>query len=360
MPRSNRIPDFSVCRDGNNAALVSLMRLPEDRDAFPIARLRARKPVCGIMFRLFGRVRSRPDRGTRCGSGPCSGHPPIFILYLEQPKLDCPVPGYTSRQTVDFVGYNCCMTTINTIEDLARILQEQPTWAEALRSLILGQDLLDLPARLDKFIEEQQEVNRELRQFKEEQRQFNEEQRQFNEEQLQFNKEQRQFNEEQRQFNDDQGQINQGFIQRLNSIEGRLGNLEGGEFERKSRAKALARSMLVLGFESPYIGLTQDGVIDPRLTGTIDRAVRAGSITREQVSDLYGVDLIISANDNRHAVIEVSVTADNDDIRRAKTRAAILAEITGGDVSAVVMTANLSPPQRRHAEVEAVTVFVAP
>ena len=29
------------------------------------------------------------------------------------------------------------MTTINTIEDLARILEEQPTWAEALRALLL-------------------------------------------------------------------------------------------------------------------------------------------------------------------------------------------------------------------------------
>ena len=29
------------------------------------------------------------------------------------------------------------MTTINTIEDLARILEEQPKWAEALRALLL-------------------------------------------------------------------------------------------------------------------------------------------------------------------------------------------------------------------------------
>ena len=37
------------------------------------------------------------------------------------------------------------MTTINTIEDLARILRDQPTWAEALRALLLTQELLDLP-----------------------------------------------------------------------------------------------------------------------------------------------------------------------------------------------------------------------
>ena len=31
-------------------------------------------------------------------------------------------------------------TKINTIEDLARILEEQPRWATALRSLLLGED----------------------------------------------------------------------------------------------------------------------------------------------------------------------------------------------------------------------------
>ena len=85
------------------------------------------------------------------------------------------------------------MTTINTIEDLARILKEQPTWAEPLRALILSEDLLDLPSRFDRFIEEQREAYKELRQFNEEQR-----------------------------------GVNQGFMNRLNSIEGRLGNLEGG------------------------------------------------------------------------------------------------------------------------------------
>ena len=54
------------------------------------------------------------------------------------------------------------MTTINTIEDLARILRDQPTWAEALRALLLTQDLLDLldlPGRFDRFVETQHETN---------------------------------------------------------------------------------------------------------------------------------------------------------------------------------------------------------
>ena len=52
------------------------------------------------------------------------------------------------------------MTTINTIEDLVRILREQPAWAEAVRAVLLTEDLLDLPARIDRFVQSQEETNR--------------------------------------------------------------------------------------------------------------------------------------------------------------------------------------------------------
>ena len=219
--------------------------------------------------------------------------------------------------TVGSVEYNLSMTTLNTIEDLARILKEQPTWAEALRALILSGDLLDLPSRVDAFIEEQKK-----------------------------------FNEEQRQFN-------QTTVQRLNSIEGRLGNLEGGQYERNVRSRAFARTITVLGFTSPYLAMTQDTSTDSRLTSAIQGAMASGRISQERISDLFDADLIISAEGNRHAVFEISMTADHDDIRRAKTRSEILAEVTDGEVIAVVITANLSRPQRRQAEAEDVTIFVA-
>ena len=251
------------------------------------------------------------------------------------------------------LGYNCSMTTINTIEDLARILKEQPTWAEAIRALVLSGDLLDLPARVDKFIEEQ-------RQFNAAQRQFNEEQRQFNAAQLQFNEEQRQFNAAQLQFNEEQRQINSRFSQRFDSIEGRLGNLEGGQYERSVKFKAVSRAILALGFSSPYLALTQDSNADPRLARAINMAVASGVMTRERLVGIYEADLIISASDNRHAVFEVSITADNGDIRRAKERAEILEEITGGEVTPSVITSTLYEPQRQYAEAENVAVFVIP
>ena len=48
---------------------------------------------------------------------------------------------------------------MTTIEDLARILRDQPTWAEVLRALLVTQELLDLPGQFDRFVEAQREFN---------------------------------------------------------------------------------------------------------------------------------------------------------------------------------------------------------
>ena len=217
------------------------------------------------------------------------------------------------------------MTTINTIEDLARILREQPTWAEALRSLLLTQDLLDLPGRFDRFVETQQKTN---------------------EAQQETNR------LTERRLNAIEGQ--------LNSLNGRMGNLEGGQYERSVRTRALARSRITLGFTGSYVALNQEGLTDPRLNSAIDRAIRNGLVSQDGYADLFEADLIISAEDNRHAVIEVSITADEDDIDRAKTRAGILTAITEGAVTPVVITSRLNPTQAAQAEESGVTAFVMP
>ncbi len=273
------------------------------------------------------------------------------------------------------------MTTINTIEDLARILQENPTWAEAMRSLILSRRLEELPEQFERFVEEQRAFNEEQkslnegqkvfneeqRSFVEEQKAFNEEQRAFVEEQKAFNAEQKAFNErqrafnaEQKAFNAEQREINQEFRQRFNRIEGRLGNLEGAQYERAVQAKILARALIELGFDRPYIALNQDGLTDPRLTAAISRAVRDGAVASGSCADLFEADIIISSENNLYAVVEVSLTADRDDIARAKSRAEILSQVTGGSVTPIVITSRLNPSQSAQAEAEEVAVFVMP
>ena len=61
------------------------------------------------------------------------------------------------------------MTTINSQEDFLRALDENPQWRDAVRDRILGQELLNLPARfeafvqrMDAFIEQQVILNKNL------------------------------------------------------------------------------------------------------------------------------------------------------------------------------------------------------
>ena len=70
--------------------------------------------------------------------------------------------------------------------------------------------------------------------------------------------------------------------------------------------------------------------------------------------------MIISGEDNRYAVVEVSLTADRDDINRATTRAGILTAITEGAVTPVVITSRLNPTQSAQAEAAGVAAFVIP
>ena len=45
------------------------------------------------------------------------------------------------------------MTSVNDISDFARIIREQPEWADTIRSLLLGQELLELPERFAEFVQ---------------------------------------------------------------------------------------------------------------------------------------------------------------------------------------------------------------
>ena len=231
------------------------------------------------------------------------------------------------------------MTTINTIEDLVRILREQPAWAEAVRAVLLTDDLLDLPARFDRFVQSQEETNRRL---------------------FELLSQQSELLAGLKEISEDNRQRLTRLEGRVNRVEGRLGNLEGGQYERTIRAKALARCQLHFGFQGVYYALTQDGIADSRLLSAIGHALNEGLVSTEDTGDLYEADLIISDENNRHAVFEVSITADDYDIQRARRRADILEAVTGGAITPVVITTRIDDTYYGQANAEGVTVFVIP
>ncbi len=208
------------------------------------------------------------------------------------------------------------MTTINNIADLVRILKEQPEWADTIRGILLTEELLNLPARFAEFVQLTQESNR---------------------------------------------LVNERLTQietRMNRMEGRFSNFEGSDYERKVRYRALHRAQARFGLDNAYLALSQNDPMAPQLNSMVANGMKNGFISQEQCEDLYDTDIIISDEGNRHMVVEVSLTADRDDIIRAKRRAGILSAATGGAVIPAVITANLNDAQRDQAAAEEVITFI--
>ena len=225
------------------------------------------------------------------------------------------------------------MTTINTIEDLARILRDQPTWAEALRALLLTQELLDLPGRFDRFVEAQREFNQAQQEANQAQQGDQPADRPAAQHHRRAAGRSRRTTREptRRAVRTDRSHQGPGPIEVHPGLHRLLRCPEPG---RPDRSPAEQRHR----------------------PGHPERTCQPGTAA----ADLFEANLIISAEDNRHAVVEVSLTADQDDIDRAKTRAGILAAITEGAVTPVVITSRLNPAQSAQAEAAGVTTFVIP
>ena len=224
------------------------------------------------------------------------------------------------------------MTSVNDISDFARIIREQPEWADTIRSLLLGQELLELPERFAKFVQLTTENFQLIHQ--------------------------RLDNLETRM---DRLEGRFGHLEgRFGHLEGRFGNFEGNDYERRIRTKMLFRARNLLGLERPYLALTQEGLVAPQLDSIIARAIDTGSIDLEQSQDLHETDLIIMGQNNRHTAIEISLTADSEDINRAKRRAEILSAATGDTVTPAIITATLPDTERDEAAANDVIPFIIP
>ena len=132
------------------------------------------------------------------------------------------------------------------------------------------------------------------------------------------------------------------------------------EYRRRSPNRALASALTVLRFEIPRFVMLQNGLLDPQFDTAVARAFREGRVSGDDCNELFKADVVVSDQDNRHAVVVVSIAADTDDIRNAKEQAHILAEVTGGTVTAVVITTMLDSPQDAQADQEGVEVLIIP
>ena len=234
------------------------------------------------------------------------------------------------------------MTTINDISDLVRILRDDPAWAEAVRSVLLTQELQSLPERFDRFVELTREnnelVNRRLERLEEGQQRLEE------------------------------GQLRlEGRQQRLErdveTLKADVGALKGSDTERRARENILNIAKDELDLSRGSILLARGRNTDPEFLVSINNAEVLSLITEEQADHVLLADIIIRARrveDRRyvHGVFEVSSTIGLNDIRRARERADAVAAATGEEAVAAVIGGTIQPPQRAQAEEMDVQVLI--
>jgi hypothetical protein len=196
------------------------------------------------------------------------------------------------------------MTSFNSREDFLRALEENPQWKEAVRALILGEELLQLPLQFRAFVGQVSSFIDQTEAFISEQRQFNTEQRQFNE----------------------------GFTRRLGRIEVNIGNFRGSYAESAAVRNAVAIAA-ELGLE--YMrSVTQEELVRMSRSAT-------GDIPVNQLRSFWTADLIIETRDGadtHYIAVESSYTADQRDTDRLQRNVQFLTEFTGQSARAVVVS----------------------
>ena len=243
------------------------------------------------------------------------------------------------------------MTTINNVEDLIRVLDENPQWLEILRARVLTREVLELPQRLAEFAvasdrraEQHEQSNNE--QFNAVEQRFEAVDRRFDALEQKVDQHQEannaRFDGVDRRFDALEQKVDQhqeannarfdGIDQHLRRVDNDLGYLKGSH----ARYAALEDAAVIaemMGFD--YIkSLT-------RLE--LYRMVRAADTTdipSNVLDSFHNADLVMEATDAAgetcYIAVEISFTVNGRDTTRAIRNAALLTRFTGRKAYAAI------------------------
>ena len=203
------------------------------------------------------------------------------------------------------------MTTINNQEDFLRALKENPQWKEAVRTQILGEEVLQLPVRFNAFM-----IRTEA---------FMERTEAFMSGQTEFNRKVEGFMERTEALLEQQAEFNRQVLIRFDRMEGDIGNLKGffAEYKVGQHARFVVRE---LDDDLQYVRT----VPPEEMEQMGQQAIAGGYLTRAERRSFMEADLVIEAanGDNPcYLAVEVSYTADRRDAERARRNASIISEL---------------------------------
>ena len=199
------------------------------------------------------------------------------------------------------------MTTINTIQDLHRILRENPEWRDELRRTLLTEDLLNLPAAHEAFVAEMREFVAEVREF--------------------VSATNRRFDENNRRL----GNLDT----RMDRMSHDFRNFRGNFAETAAVKDAVGIAMAMSDAKGVPIDETIIEVLSPDKRRALARAYGSdnlAAIPREDRRTFYRSDLIMEVQqedgETFYIAVEASYTCNGRDTRRALTHADLLTKFT--------------------------------
>ena len=214
-----------------------------------------------------------------------------------------------------------------TPEELIAIIEQSPELQKAIRKYVLTEEFLAVPARLDR-------IESDIADLKAGQTRL------------------------------EQGQDR--IEDRMNKLDGRMDQLSGYYYEQKAIKNCRSIITQQTGMGRVKIRFSQaNHPEDPDMTEQIDQAADRGEISQEEEAALWSADLIASATNRANGervniVAEASISLSDNDIDRAKARAATLEKATGEPTLAMVICARAEEPRIGKASQDEVIILRMP
>ena len=221
------------------------------------------------------------------------------------------------------------MATFNTVDELIRILDDDPQLREALRARLLPQELLDLPAAHAAFVAETRAFIAGMEEFRAETQAFIAEMREF-------------VAATNRRMDSLETRMDRGF----NRLNHDIGTLRGNFAENAVRRQAITIAFGIgnaNGFnfdETTLKPLDRDALVrkaaDSGLIPSIPQSERASFYVSDFIAEVRD-----EAGETHYIVVEASYTCDKRDTDRAISHAALMTTFTQKRAWAVIAGARL-------------------
>ncbi len=225
-------------------------------------------------------------------------------------------------------------TPINNFQDILDAMEHDPALRDAMRRYILTDELLQVPARLDR-------IEGDISTLKEGQSRLDGKVDRLDEKVSRLDEKVDHLDEKVSRLDEKVDHLDE----KVNRIGGDVSRLTGADYESHVATyihRVLRRS---LGINATVFSTQRD---KSSLTKLLDEAESQGLIDPDDTDELDKADLVLTADGpTDYLLAEVSVTVQQDDINRAAERARLLAKATGRTVTPFAIGVREEPSLRR-------------